>query len=186
MTNQILFIQGGGAGVHDAWDDKLVASLTRKLGDEFEVRYPRMPGEDDPSYAQWGPAIQQEIAALDDGATVVGHSVGGTLLIRALAERPLEVDLGAIVLLAAPFVGDGGWPGDDFEMPSDLGDRLPEGVPVHLFHGLEDDTAPVGHADLYARLIPQAHVHRLPGRDHQLGNDLAEVAKVIRALREPT
>ena len=126
------------------------------------------------------------MASLNDGATVAGNSVGGTLLIRALAERPLEVDLAAIVLLAAPFVGDGGWPWDDFEMPSDLGDRLPKGVPVHLFHGLEDDTAPVGHADLYARLIPQAHVHRLPGRDHQLGNDLAEVAKVIRALREPT
>jgi hypothetical protein len=26
---QILFIQGGGADVHDAWDDKLVASLKR-------------------------------------------------------------------------------------------------------------------------------------------------------------
>jgi len=48
-----------------------------------------------------------------------------------------------------PFVGDGGWPGDDFETPSDLGDRLPDGVPVHVFHGLDDDTAPVVHADLY-------------------------------------
>jgi len=25
-------------------------------------------------------------------------------------------------------------------------------------------------------------VHRLPGRDHQLGNDLSEVATLIRAL----
>ena len=74
--------------------------------------------------------------------------------------------------------------GDDYETPSDLGERLPEGVPVHLFHGLEDDTAPPAHADLYARVIPKAEVHRLPGRDHQLGNDLREVAHVIRALRE--
>jgi len=34
-------------------------------------------------------------------------------------------------------------------------------------------------------VIPQAQVHRLAGRDHQLGNDLAEVARVIRALRAP-
>jgi hypothetical protein len=27
MTKQILFIQGGGAGAHDEWDSKLVASL---------------------------------------------------------------------------------------------------------------------------------------------------------------
>ena len=185
MREQILFIQGGGEGTHDEWDDKLVDSLTRELGDDFEIRYPRMPGEDDPSYARWGPAIQQAMGALDDGATVVGHSVGGTLLIRALAGHAPDVGLGAIVLLAVPFVGDGGWPGDDFEMPSDLGDRLPDGVPVHVFHGLDDDTAPVVHADLYGRVIPQAQVHRLAGRDHQLGNDLAEVARVIRALRAP-
>lgn len=44
-TQQILFIQGGGAGVHDEWDDKLVDSLRRELGDGPGVRYPRMPGE---------------------------------------------------------------------------------------------------------------------------------------------
>jgi predicted alpha/beta hydrolase family esterase len=182
MTRQILFLQGGGKGVHDAWDDKLVDSLGRELGDAFEIRYPRMPDEDDPSYARWGPAIRREIAALGDRAIVVGHSVGGTLLIRSLAEQPPGVRLGAIVLVATPFVGDGGWPDQEFQMPSDLGARLPEGVPVHLFHGLEDDTAASVHADLYARVIPQAQVHLLPGRDHQLGNDLGEVAEVIRAL----
>ena len=44
-TRQILFIQGGGAGAHDEWDDKLVESLRRELGGGYEVRYPRMPGE---------------------------------------------------------------------------------------------------------------------------------------------
>ena len=93
------------------------------------------------------------------------------------------MNLGAVVLIAAPFVGAGGWPGDEFELPSDLGARLPQGVSVHLFHGLDDETAPPAHADLYARAIPQAQVHRRPGRDHQLGNDLAVVARVIRSLR---
>ncbi len=43
MSLQVLFVQGGGAGVHDEWDNKLVDSLTRELGDGFEIRYPRMP-----------------------------------------------------------------------------------------------------------------------------------------------
>jgi pimeloyl-ACP methyl ester carboxylesterase len=97
-----------------------------------------------------------------------------------LAERPPERQLGAIVLISAPFVGAGGWPGDEFELPYDLGASLPKGVPVHVFHGLRDETAPPSHADLYARAIPQAQVHRLPGRDHQLDNDLSEVANTIR------
>ena len=50
-TLRILFIQGGGAGVHDEWDDKLVGEPAAGVGDGYEVRYPRMPVEDDPSYA---------------------------------------------------------------------------------------------------------------------------------------
>jgi pimeloyl-ACP methyl ester carboxylesterase len=178
-TRQILFIQGGGAGAHDEWDDKLFNSLKRELGDGYEVRYPHMPDEDDPRYARWSAAIRREIAALDDGAVVAGHSVGGTILINALAERPPELELRAVVLVAAPFVGTGGWPGDEFELPHDLGARLPQGVPVHVFHGLQDETVPPSHADLYARAIPQAQLHRLAGRDHQLDNDLSEMAKTI-------
>jgi pimeloyl-ACP methyl ester carboxylesterase len=181
-TRQVLFIQGGGAGTHDEWDDKLVDSLRRELGDGFEVRYPRMPDEDDPSEVTWGRAIREQLAALEDGAVVVGHSVGATILIHVLADDPPIPRLAAIVLIAAPFVGAGGWPGDEFALATDLGDTLPGGVPVHLFHGLDDETVPPTHADLFARAIPQAEVHRLPGRDHQLGDDLVEVAEVIGAL----
>jgi len=179
-TRQILFIQGGGAGAHDEWDDKLVESLRRELRGGYEVRYPRMPDEDDPSYARWSAAIRREMADLDDGAVVAGHSVGATILVNALAEHPPERGLGAIVLIAAPFVGEGGWPGSEFELTSELGARLPPGVRVHVFHGLRDETAPPSHADLYASAIPQAQVHRLPGRDHQLNNNLSEVAEAIR------
>ncbi|MEP7112030.1 MAG: alpha/beta fold hydrolase [Ilumatobacteraceae bacterium] len=182
-TRQILFIQGGGAGAHDEWDDKLVESLRRGLGDGNEIRYPRMPDEDDPSYARWSAAIRREMADLDAGAVVVGHSVGATILINAVAEQPPARELGAIVLIAAPFVGEGGWSSDDFELTSDLGARLPQGVRVDVFHGLLDDTAPPSHADLYAQAIPQAHVHLLPGRDHQLNNDLSEVATAISTTK---
>ena len=177
---QVLFIQGGGAGTHDEWDDKLVDSLRQELGDGWEIRYPRMPAEDDPSYAAWAPALVREMAALEDGAIVMGHSVGGTILMQTLAAQAPDLELAAIVLIAAPFVGDGGWPGEEFELSSDLGSRLPRGVPVHVFHGLDDDTASPAHADLYARAIPHADVHLLPGRDHQLGNDLADVARLIQ------
>lgn len=179
---QILFIQGGGAGTHADWDARLVGSLREALGDGHEVRYPPMPGEDDPTYGAWSAAIRREIAGLDDGAVVAGHSVGGSIMVNALAEDPPPRKLAAIALIAAPFVGAGGWPGEGFTSPADLGARLPPGVAVHIFHGLADETAPPSHADLYARAIPQARVHRLPGRDHQLGDDLREVARTIRDM----
>jgi predicted alpha/beta hydrolase family esterase len=180
---QLLFIQGGGAGAHDDWDSKLVASLERVLGAEWDIRYPRMPNEADPTFAAWKPAIERHLAELSDGAVLVGHSLGGAMLVNALAERPPAKRIGALVLVAAPFVGEGGWPGEEFTTPADVGARLPKGMPVHVFHGERDETAPSAHARLYGHAIPPAEIHLLPGRDHQLGNDLTEVAAVIRSIR---
>jgi len=45
-----------------------------------------MPNEADPRFATWRVTLEKELAALRDGAVVVGHSVGGTILIKALAE----------------------------------------------------------------------------------------------------
>jgi len=182
QRRQILFIQGGGAGTHDEWDDKLVASLERELGSEYEVRYPRMPDEDDPNADTWGAAIRREVAVLADRAVVVGHSVGATLLVQALVDLPPRQDLAAIVLISAPFVGAGGWPAEEFELPRDLGARLPQGPEVHVVHGLDDETVPPSHAELYTSVIAQAQLHLLPGRNHQLHDDLSEVARLIARL----
>lgn len=184
MKRQVLFVQGGGAGVHDDWDDKLVESLRSGLGSNYEIRYPRMPNEDDPSYTTWKTTLEKEVAALNDGAILVGHSIGGTILINALAERPPERKLGAVFLIAAPFVGEGGWQSDEWKPQRELGGSLPRGVPIHLYHGLADDTAPPSHAELFARAIPQARLCHLPGRDHQLNNDLSEIAAAIASLAD--
>jgi hypothetical protein len=41
------------------------------------------------------------------------------------------------------------------------------------------------HVDLYAKAIPQARVRRLKSRDHQLNNDLSEIAEDIRRMGKP-
>jgi hypothetical protein len=59
---------------------------------------------------------------------------------------------------------------------------LPQATPIYLYHGSEDDTAPYAHVDLYKQAIPDAHVRKLEGRDHQLNDDLSEVAADIRRI----
>ena len=179
---QVLFVQGGGEGVHDRWDNQLVDSLRSELGPDYEIHYPVMPNEADPKYAAWKLALERELAVLEHGAIVIGHSVGGTILINVIAERTPQSDPGAICLIAAPFIGTGGWKSDDIEPRSDLAARLPRDVPIFLYHGRNDDTVPFAHIELYARAIPRAHVRRLAGRDHQLNNRLSELASDIRRL----
>lgn len=178
----VLFVQGGGQGVHADWDSHLVESLRRELGSAFSVRYPRMPEEADPRMETWRPVIEAELASLRPGAVVVGHSVGGTILIHLLAELGAVPGLDAIVLIAAPFIGEGGWTTDDISPRSDLAARLPADAAIVLYHGEADAEVPASHVDRYAAAIPRARVRRLAGRDHQLNNDLREVARDIREL----
>src|SRR5690242_395471 len=110
---QVLFVQGGGEGAHDRWDDKLVASLENELGSGYSVRYPRMPDEADPHFGAWKAALFSEFTSLEEGAILVGHSLGGAFLIHALAGQLPRARLGGVFLIAAPFIGKGGWPSDE-------------------------------------------------------------------------
>lgn len=182
MTKEVLFVQGAGADVHDRWDNHLASSLARALGEGYAVHYPRMPDEADPRYSAWSAALRGEVDELDDGAILVGHSVGATILIHMMAEHRPKQRLGGLFLVAAPFIGEGGWPGDDIEPRTDFAERLPANLPVFLYHGVDDDIVPFAHVQLYAEAIPHAVVRALAGRDHQLKNDMSEVARDIRAL----
>jgi predicted alpha/beta hydrolase family esterase len=178
----VLFVQGAGEGVHADWDIHLVESLRHALGPRYNVRYPRMPNEADPTMATWRPVLEHEIAALRPGGIIVGHSVGGTIAIHVLADAASMAALDAIVLIAAPFIGEGGWTSEEIAPRADLAVRLPVAVPVFLYHGEADAIVPVAHVERYAATIPHAHVRRLVGRDHQLNDNLSEVASDIRDL----
>jgi len=182
MNTRVLFIQGGGAGAYDDWDSKLVDSLRRELGPDYEVRYPRMPDEDDPNFGRWVAALREALGELDDGAVLVGHSFGGTVIALGLSRDPPVRPLAGIFLVAPPFLGEGGWTSDEVAFGPDLGAKLPSEAPVRLYQGDQDADVPPEHLDLYATAIPRAVARRLPGRDHQLNNDLSEVAADIRAL----
>lgn len=183
MSRQLLFVQGGGGeNAHDAWDSKLVENLQRALGPEYEIRYPRMPDEDDPKFVPWKAALRKELEELGDGALLVGHSIGATILVHSLAEEPIKRAPAGLFLISMPFIGEGGWPSDEIEPKPDLGGKLPVQCPIYLYHGDADETVPTKHVQLSAKAIPQAVLRKLAGRDHQLNNDMSEVAADILEL----
>ena len=143
MTRQLLFVQGGGGqNAHDEWDSKLVESLERELGPEYEIRYPRMPDEDAPKFARWKAALRKELEKLDDEAVLVGHSIGATILVHTLAEEPPEKSPAGVFLVSMPYVGKEGWQSDDIQPKPNLGAKLPAQSSLYLYHGSGDETVP--------------------------------------------
>jgi predicted alpha/beta hydrolase family esterase len=183
MTTQVLFIQGGGEGAHEC-DSRLAADLQGKLGSGYAVRYPLMPNESDPNYRAWSRCIGQELRPLGHDVVLVAHSVGASVLVRFLAENAPENSLAGIFLVAAPFLREPeGWQSEEAQLPADAADKLPPRVPLFLYQGRDDEVVPFAHLALYARTFPNAVVRELDGRDHQLNDDLTEVANDILRIR---
>ena len=177
----VVFIQGGGAGAYDE-DAKLADSLRRELGDGFTVEYPRMPREDEPDYDRWRSAIGDALHRIGRATVVVGHSIGGYLLLRYLVTERIDVPIIAICSIAAPFPGgDSDWTYEGFDLPDRFAERLPADAAVLLYACEDDQIVPFAHRDVYAAAIPRA-VPRTAKGGHQLGNDLSIVAADIRRI----
>ena len=181
MKSQILFVHGAGRGAHEA-DEKLAVSLGDALGTSYEVRSPKMPDEDSPEIEAWKDRILEELAAMDGEVVLVGHSVGASVLLKYLFEEAVEGPFARLFLVAAPYVGTGGWEVDGYALQKDFASGFPEGLPVFLYHGREDEVVPFEHLALYAEVLPRATVREIDGRGHQLDEDLSEVALDIRGL----
>src|SRR5688572_14274216 len=179
MTNCVVFIQGGGEGAH-AEDASLAASLQRSLGPEYEVRFPRMPGEADPDVESWKRAISWELARASGEVVLVAHSVGGSMVLRYLADEQVEKAVAGLFLLAAPSWDEERWNFDDLKLPRDVARRLAAVPRIFFYHCRDDEVVPFAHLALHGARIPQATTRAFDRGGHQFGNDLTRVSMDIR------
>ena len=182
MPTSVLFVQGGSSGAYDA-DARLAESLRRELGPDYQVHYPAMPDEGEPDYATWKQVILDHLQQVDGRRIVVGHSIGGSVLIKLLVEMALPCPIVAAFSIAAPFWHDHHfWRWDEVTLQPDSAERFPPELPLFLYHGAADGSVPISHLQMYARALPRALVRALAGRDHQLNHDLTDVARDIQGL----
>lgn len=177
----VLFVQGAGSeGAHEE-DRALADSLQAHLGREYKVWYPLMPNEADPDFSEWREAIGVELERIGFPAFLVGHSIGASVLAKILSSpNSIQANCLGLFMISGPFWhNDAFWRWEDCALTSDAGEHFPQELPIYLYHGEDDPFVPVSHASMYARVIPQAVLRRLPGRDHQLNENLLEVAQDI-------
>ena len=186
MKKPVLFIHGAGEGAFEE-DGLLVASLQNALGLAYDVHYPKMPEEESATYADWKTLIEQELAALGDEVILVGHSVGGSVLLKYLSELKRDKSIPSLFLLATPYWGaDEFWKWEEARLPEDVAAKLASIPRIILYHSRDDNTVPFAHLALYAAKLPQAIIREFDGRGHQFGNDLSEVAEDITRDETPS
>ena len=68
--------------------------------------------------------IERELDAIDEAVILVGHSFGGSVLLKYLAQGSYQKPIRGLFLVSVPNWGPDGWAYDEFAVP-DIGSRLP-------------------------------------------------------------
>lgn len=182
MNKHVLFIQGGGEEEDHAADAKLVASLQEALGKEYVVHYPLLTNTAEPDFGRIK-QIGDAISLIKEELILVGHSLGASMLLKYLSEAEVKKKIIGIFFIATPF-----WSGDEdwkhaLKLQDNFADKLPENVPIFLYHSLDDEEVPFEHVKEYAQYLQQATVREITHGGHQLNNDLSLVARDISQLQ---
>src|SRR5689334_19821259 len=84
---QVLFAHSGGPQTGTGMGSyDLVTYLRRQLGPEYPLQFPLLDDPDHPTYRRWKELLDTEFAALQHGSILIGHSLGGSVLLKYLAE----------------------------------------------------------------------------------------------------
>ncbi|RNF39009.1 alpha/beta hydrolase [Planococcus salinus] len=181
MKKQALFIHSAGPQGKGEGSTGLLEYLQKELGDDLEWIAPQMPNPENPAYAEWQEQLRKEIGLLDDGAILVGHSIGGSALLKFLSEEELGKKFTALFTVAAPYWGiNDDWKKEDFTLAENFTSRnslLPKLV---MYHSAGDPVVPFSHVERYAKELPSADIRKLEGGDHLFLDGLPELVEEIR------
>ncbi|MES2622943.1 MAG: alpha/beta hydrolase [Patescibacteria group bacterium] len=181
---KILFIQGAGTNAYIE-DKKLADNLQELLGPSYTVIYPKMPHEEAPDFEPWKTAIQEELNAVkNEEIILVGHSLGGSVLVKFLSENKIDTTLSGVFIISAPFWGgDTDWQAEVFTPSADFPTMLPT-VPFYFYQAKDDEIVPFAHLEMYKNKLPNSTVREIKTGGHQLDNDLSLIAADIEELNK--
>ena len=168
---------GQGQGSYD-----LVQNLRNELADQFDVLYPIIKSPDAPSYENWSAVLAEEFPKLQSPVILVGHSLGGSVLLKYLSENPVNIKVSGLFLVATPYWGEAGWNAEEFMLREDFKKTLSHRSPIYLYHGIGDTVVPFQHLDFYRNAFKRAWVRELATDDHIFSEGLPELVVDIKRL----
>ena len=180
-TQPVLFIQGAGSMHEPEGSGRLAAYLARELSTAFHVIAPEMPDADNPHYQPWRDRIGQELRTIDKEVILVGHSFGGSVVLKYLAEGSYRKPVLGLFLVSVPNWGPDGWAYEEYAVPQDVGSRLPPSR-IFLYHSRDDPEVPFAHLGYYQDKLPTATARPIDGSEHSFVEGLPTLVDDIKSL----
>lgn len=179
----LLFVHSAGPQGGDDGSAPLLKALRGELGDAVRIHAPIMPQPDSPDAAAWDEAVASHIAKLEQPFIAVGHSLGGSTLLRHFPLHTVPQRLLGMICIATPFWGAPDWEVPDYALPADFAERLAALPRLVLYHSTDDDDVDVSHLHRYGAELPRAELREVAGRGHVFaGVPVTDIADDVRMM----
>jgi uncharacterized protein len=182
MSIDVLFIHSAGPQSGEKGSVPFVKRLRQSLGPAYSVTCPAMPAPTKPSYERWKLKLDKLLPDGKSPPILVGHSLGGSVLLKYLSEQKREAPLAGLFVVAAPYWGSDGWKVEEFVLREGFARSLPTALKMYLYQSRNDEVVDAEHLSSYSAAIPQATVRMLDGGGHAFRDGLPELAEDIRRL----
>ncbi|MES2826746.1 MAG: alpha/beta hydrolase [Bacteroidota bacterium] len=176
MKKQILFAHsagkqdGPGQGSYD-----LVVYLRKALGEDYEVLFPLIENPEAPTYEMFKTLFKHQFDAITEPVILIGHSLGGSMLLKYLSEETIDIEIAGVFLIAIPQWSSDGWDVASFALKKDFETTLPALGSVFFYQGTRDPVVPLAHLNFYKAHLKNAVFRELEVGDHAFQNGLPEL-----------
>src|SRR5690606_8692022 len=117
----------------------------------------------------WRLGLDTALRDIRGDVILIGHSLGGSVLLKHLSEEALHARVTAVFSVSAPFWGgDKDWHDEEFTLSDSFVHRLPTSAQLWFYHAKDDPIVPFSRLLLYAEKLSQATIRTLDGDDQTI------------------
>lgn len=156
-------------------------NLEARLGSDFQIIRPEMPNRFCARYVEWKTWFEKFFPFLNGEIIFVGYGLGGTFLVKYLAQHDLPQKVKALFLIAAPFEDNPPfYELGDFTPPNDFRQVVKQAETIVLYHSRDDRSVPFRNMERLKNVLPKADLRIFEDRGHFMQSELPELVRDIQ------
>jgi predicted alpha/beta hydrolase family esterase len=165
---------GPGKGSYD-----LGRFLKSHLPKTFQFLFPTIEKPRAPTYVKYRDMYKKVFAKIKQPIILVGHSLGGSTLLKYLSEEKPDISVAGLFLVSTPH-----WKSNmkEFELKDNFEASLKNINQVFLYHSKKDSEVPIDHLAFYEHAFKKATVRKIDGEEHLFSKGLPELISDIKSL----
>jgi predicted alpha/beta hydrolase family esterase len=154
-------------------------NLQANLGDDYQVIVTTMPDRDNAQYPEWKIWFERFLSFIDNEVILVGHSLGGTFLLKYLSENIISHKFKAVFLVAPAYSKI---EGSTFEFTQSFSAISNQTDKIFLYHSKDDAAVPFSDSEIITEQLPTLTLRVFEDRGHFNQSELPEIIEDIRNI----